>query len=120
MGSITEVNTNSHVKTKPDLENGLALGYRSETLCNFRCVMASRLYRTARVDAASLDDIQRLEESGIRTIIDLRSSNEAKALGLDGKSFQNPFNDRKYKKVDINIYIVHHFQDNNQNYIYRS
>ena len=85
MGSITEPNTNSHVKTKPDLENGLALGYRSETLCNFRCVMPSRLYRTARVDAASLDDIQRLKERGIRTIIDLRSSNEAKTFGLDGK-----------------------------------
>ena len=97
MGSITEVNTNSHVKTKPDLENGLALGYRLETLCNFWCVMLSRLYRTARVDAASLDDIQHLKEHGIRTIIYLRSSNKAKALGLDGKSFQN---DKKYKKVN--------------------
>ena len=69
---------------KLDLESDLDIGYKSETLCNFRCVIASRLYRSARVDAASIDDIQRLKERGIRTIIDLRSSNEAKRFGFTG------------------------------------
>ena len=79
MGSIAEAKTDLDLKTEPDL------GYQSQTLCNFRCVIAPRLYRSARVDAASIDDIQRLKERDIRTIIDLRSSNEAKTLGFDGK-----------------------------------
>ena len=93
---MKEPNTNSDVKTNHHFKNGLDLGYSSETLCNFRCVMPSRLYRSARVDAASIDDIQRLQERGIRTIIDLRSSNEAKTLGLDGKyKFKNLLSDKK-------------------------
>ena len=81
MGSIYE--TKTELDVKPDLD----FVHCSETLCNFRSVIPSKLYRSARVDAASIDDIQRLKERGIRTIIDLRSSNEAKTLGLDGKSF---------------------------------
>ena len=44
------------------------------------------VFRSARVDEASEEDIEKMKQFGIKTIIDLRASNEFKTLGLKGKT----------------------------------
>ena len=54
---------------------------------HYNCSFSShiRVFRSARVDGASEEDVVRMKQLGIKTIIDLRASNEFKSLGLKGK-----------------------------------
>lgn len=54
-----------------------------ETVPNFRCVVQSKkLYRSSRQDRISPEDCEKIEQLGVRTILDLRS--EAEYLGAPG------------------------------------
>ncbi|CAH1251445.1 Hypp9066 [Branchiostoma lanceolatum] len=47
-----------------------------QSLPNFRAVVPGKLYRSAKVDNVTPDDVDKLSSLGIKTIVDLRTLNE--------------------------------------------
>ncbi|CAH1246215.1 Hypp7683 [Branchiostoma lanceolatum] len=62
-----------------------------QSLPNFRAVVAGKLYRSSTVDNVTPDDVEKLSNLGIKTIVDLRSVeefNESSAPRLMDNTFQ--------------------------------